>query len=161
MDRALDLAESLEDGSSAPADAVREVGTIQECEDLAERSVRAVVGVVVVDDDVGPGGPHATALDPLEHEGVPVDVEPADHRGDEVGVRAGIDQGGHRHVAGDARLTVEPGNPTWSRHRAGHVKMRAIAQAAPKPLSMPTTVTPLAHDACMASSAVTPSRPAP
>ena len=36
--------------------------------------------------------------------------------------------------------------------------MRATAQAAPKPLSMPTTVIPAAHDACMASSAVTPSK---
>ena len=60
---------------------------------------------MVVDDDVGPGGPHAAALDPLEHEGVAVDVEPADHRGDQVGVGAGIDQRGHRHVAGDAGLS--------------------------------------------------------
>ena len=33
--------------------------------------------------------------------------------------------------------------------------------AAPNPLSIPTTVTPLAHDACIASRAVTPSSPAP
>ncbi len=116
---------------------------------------------MVVDDDVDPGGSHAAALDSLEHEGVAADGEPADHRGDQVGVGAGVDQRGHRHVAGDACLTVEPGDPTWGRHRAGHVNMRAIAQAAPKPLSMPTTVTPLAHDACMASNAVTPSSPAP
>ena len=38
---------------------------------------------------------------------------------------------------------------------------RKTAQAAPKPLSMPTTVTPDAHDACIASSAVTPSSAAP
>ena len=42
-----------------------------------------------------------------------------------------------------------------------HGSIRATAQAAPKPLSMPTTVMPAAHDACMASSAVTPSRAAP
>ena len=40
-------------------------------------------------------------------------------------------------------------------------RMRATAHAAPKPLSMPTTVMPAAHDDSMASSAVTPSRAAP
>ncbi len=44
------------------------------------------------------------------------------------------------------------------RHRRS---IRATAQAAPKPLSMPTTVTPLAHEACIASNAVTPSSAAP
>ena len=38
---------------------------------------------------------------------------------------------------------------------------RSTAQAAPKPLSMPTTVRPDAHEASMPSSAVTPARPAP
>ena len=38
---------------------------------------------------------------------------------------------------------------------------RATAQAAPKPLSMPTTVMPEAHETSMASRAVIPSRPAP
>ena len=42
-----------------------------------------------------------------------------------------------------------------------HASRRATAQAAPKPLSMPTTVTPDAQEASMASRAVTPSSPAP
>ena len=58
-----------------------------------------------------------------------------------------------RHVAGDAGEAVEPGEPFRVRHR----RRRATAHAAPKPLSMPTTVIPDAHDASIASSAVTPS----
>ena len=42
-----------------------------------------------------------------------------------------------------------------------HGSARAIAHAAPNPLSIPTTVTPLAHEACIANSAVTPSSDAP
>ena len=52
-----------------------------------------------------------------------------------------------RHVVGS-----QPG---------AHGSIRATAQAAPKPLSIPTTVRPAAHDACMASRAVIPSRAAP
>src|SRR6056297_3527900 len=103
-----------------------------------------------VDDDVGPGGPHAATLHTLEHQGVAADAE----RGD----GAGNHQRRHGHVTGDARLSVEPGDAPA---RTGHGSIRAMAQPAPKPLSMPTTLTPLAHDACIASSAVTPSSPAP
>ena len=39
--------------------------------------------------------------------------------------------------------------------------MRSTAAAAPNPLSMPTTVTPAAQEANMASSAVTPSNEEP
>jgi len=39
--------------------------------------------------------------------------------------------------------------------------MRATAQAAPNPLSMPTTATPDAHDESIASNAVTPSNDEP
>ena len=42
-----------------------------------------------------------------------------------------------------------------------HGRSRAIAQAAPYPLSMPTTVMPEEQAESMASSAVTPSRAAP
>ena len=59
-----------------------------------------------------------------------------------------------RHVAGGAGETVKPSG-------AGHCIILAIAHAAPNPLSIPTTVTPLAHEACIASSAVIPSRLAP
>ena len=53
---------------------------------------------------------------------------------------------------------------TRRRRRVGspaHGSIRATAQAAPKPLSIPTTVIPAAQEACMASRAVTPSRAAP
>ena len=57
----------------------------------------------------------------------------------------------------------QPGGrgPVRARSTAGrgHGSIRATAQAAPKPLSIPTTVIPAAHEACMASRAVTPSRP--
>ena len=43
----------------------------------------------------------------------------------------------------------------------GHGSSRAIAQAAPYPLSMPTTVMPDEQADSMASSAVTPSSAAP
>ena len=77
-----------------------------------------------------------------------------------VEIRPGIEQAAQGHVAGDAGEAVEPG------HRAGavgdaHGRVRATAQAAPNPLSMPTTVIPAAQEACMANSAVTPSRAAP
>src|SRR5205085_7444657 len=60
------------------------------------------------------------------------------------------------HVAGDPGEAVEPGD--GGGHRP---QIRATAHAAPNPLSMPTTVIPAAHDACMASSAVIPSSAAP
>ena len=44
---------------------------------------------------------------------------------------------------------------------AGHRSNLAAAHAAPKPLSIPTTVMPAAQDASIASSAVTPSSDAP
>ena len=75
-------------------------------------------------------------------------------QGDDV---AGVHQRAHRHVASGAGEAVEPGGAG----HAGTRSARAIAHAAPKPLSMPTTVMPLAHDACIASSAVTPSSPDP
>ena len=147
------------------------IGPVEQRQHVAQRTMQHVVVsvchlivvaiVVVVDHHVGPGGAHPAALDLLEHDGVTVDAEAPEDRRHHVGVGAAVDQRRHRHVAGDAGLTVEPGDAPGGRHRLGHVNMRAIAHAAPKPLSMPTTVTPLAHDACMASRAVTPSSPAP
>ncbi len=46
-------------------------------------------------------------------------------------------------------------------HGGAHWRIRATAHAAPKPLSMPTTHTPGAHDDSMARRAVTPSSDAP
>ena len=61
-------------------------------------------------------------------------------------------------ILGRSRLL--PGHPVVC-SAIEHKAVLATAQAAPNPLSMPTTVTPAAHDACMASSAVTPSSAAP
>ena len=170
VDRSLDLGEAGEHRASPSSDALGEVGIVEQAEHVAGRSVCSVItgrslGLrVFVDDDVRPRGPDSAALDPLEQQGVAVDAEPADRLRDHVGIGARVDERGHRHVAGHAGLAVEPRHPNAGavvRHRVGHVRIRATAAAAPKPLSMPTTVTPLAHEACMASRAVTPSRPEP
>ena len=102
----------------------------------------------------GVGGRHTTPQHIVERERVAVDVQAAEDVGHPHLVGPGMHQRAHGHIARSAGEAVEPGG-------AGHGIILAIADAAPKPLSMPTTVTPLAHEACMASSAVTPSRPAP
>ena len=60
-----------------------------------------------------------------------------------------------RRSSGTRRRSAQP----WTRLVVPSI--RAIAQAAPNPLSMPTTVMPAAHEASIDSSAVTPSKPAP
>ena len=65
----------------------------------------------------------------------------------EVGPR--IQEAPKGHVPGDPGETVEPGHRTTvdPPRRAGrHGNILATAQAAPKPLSIPTTVIPAAHD---------------
>ena len=128
-------------------------------------------------DDVGPRRRDPTALHPFERERIAVDAEPAQRRRDLVSVRAGVDQGPEQHVAGHPRRALDVRDPCHRRtlrsmcaRRIGptdgaqgpsrqvivrplaHGSIRATAHAAPKPLSMPTTVTPLAHDESMASS---------
>ena len=106
---------------------------------------------------VGLGGGDAAAQHRFELELPAADREPLDQLDDLVAVGTGIDEGAQRHVAGDPREAVEPGE-------ADHLRApscRSTAQAAPKPLSMPTTVRPEAHDASMPSRAVTPSSEAP
>ena len=81
-------------------------------------------------------------------------------------VGSGVDEAAERHVPGDAGEAVEPGDPPLgpgirrsgsSRlSPSGHRSILATAHAAPKPLSIPTTVIPAAHEACIASNAVTP-----
>ena len=80
---------------------------------------------------------------------------------DLVEVGPGVEQRAEGHVAGHPGEAVEPGHPALSHGPTPVPRSRATAQAAPKPLSMPTTVTPAAHDESMASSAVTPSSDAP
>ena len=122
------------------------------------------------DADVSAGQPGSQHADGLERPA-------ADGQGDQLAfdlgeIGAGIDQAAERHVAGDPGKAVPPGE---GRHRAVRAargagggrattagpRMRATAQAAPNPLSMPTTTIPEAQDASMARRAVTPSRPAP
>ena len=175
VDRPFDLAEPHEHRAGTSAHPLGQVRRVEQRQDLAQRTMLVVLVMVmvvlVVDDDVGPRGANTAALDALEQQGVAIDAEATDGGCNHVGVGAGVDECGHRHVACDARLAVEPGDPSaigcrrprrrGTCHRFGHVNIRAMAHAAPKPLSMPTTVTPLAHEACIASSAVTPSSPAP
>ena len=88
----------------------------------------------------------------------PADRQPLAQVADLVEVGAGVDERAERHVAGDAGEAVEPGDGASTR-RPGQARSvtgtpavddrqregRATAQAAPKPLSMPTTVMPDAH----------------
>ena len=87
-----------------------------------------------------------------------------------VQVRPSVQQAAQGHVAGDPRKTVPPGSVCHSYRAtaAGRAepwarspKVRPTAQAAPKPLSMPTTHRPGAQLESMASKAVTPCREAP
>ena len=116
------------------------------------------------------GGGDAAAQHGLEGEQVPVHREGLHDRGDRDRVGARVHECAEGHVArgpgeavepGGADATLVAGSGTARKGHAGTRRMRAIAHAAPKPLSTPTTVTPLAHDACIASSAVTPSSPEP
>ena len=82
-------------------------------------------------------------------------------RADLVDVGAGIDERAQRHVARDAGEAVEPGDRRRTVAGCAHGSSRAMAQAAPYPLSIPTTVMPDEQADSMASSAVTPSSAAP
>ncbi len=146
-----DFGEHAERGLGAVTNSLRQIGGVDQ---LADRPVATVVVIIVERDNAGLGGGEAAAHDVVERQVVSIEVEPTDDVGDHARVGAGIDQGCHRHVAGGAGKAVEP-------RRSGHFIILAIAHAAPNPLSIPTTVTPLAHEACIASSAVTPSRLAP
>ncbi len=117
--------------------------------------ITVIIVVIVVDhDDVGPGGGDPAAHHVVECQCVSVEIEPPDDFGDHQRFGSCVDQSRHGHVTGSAGEAVEP-------RGSCHCIILAIAHAAPNPLSIPTTVTPLAHDACIASSAVMPSRLAP
>src|SRR3954447_20637315 len=85
------------------------------------------------------------------------EVKPGHRLVDVVGLRPGVEQRTHGHVARDPGERMKPGD----RGHAAGPNSRNTAQAAPKPLSIPTTVIPEAQLESMASSAVTPSRAAP
>lgn len=126
-------------------------------------SVMAVVFVfvmlmlmcMIVDDDDGMCGRDATTKHRLEGERVVGEAEARHNLGNLDGVGPRIDKRAERHVARRASEAMEPCSRDGLCH---YFTILAIAHAAPKPLSMPTTVMPLAHDACIARSAVTPLR---
>ena len=100
------------------------------------------------------------------------DGEPLQARYDFVEVGASIDQARKRHVAGDPSEAVPPSDggqwatraPSWpapSKPRFLLPRIRATAQAAPKPLSIPTTHSPGRSSPTSPASAVTPSSEAP
>lgn len=125
---------------------------------IGGRGLVVRVAVLVEHGHDGLRGRQPAAHRRLEAEGVVVHRQAGENGRDGHGVGAGVHQRCHRHVAGGACEAVEPGGAAAF---GAHRNILATAQAAPNPLSMPTTVTPLAHEACIASSAVTPSRPAP
>ena len=159
----LGLAKSAKDTQRVRLHRVGDVGVGDDRDDVAIWAVRRVAVVVVVTvvvmmvfDDDCVGGRDAAPIDAISGECPAVEVKTRDDVGDCHCVGTSVDESTHQHVAGDTRTAIHP--------RSVHVrrfKMRATAHAAPKPLSMPTTVTPAAHEACMARSAVTPSRDEP
>ena len=124
---------------------------------------------VVAHGDDGVGSGDATPQHLLHFERPTAEREPLEEGKHLAQVGAGVQQAPESHVAGDAGKAVEPsqmaaagkGRGGLRCRGTGHGSIRAMAQAAPNPLSMPTTTIPAAQDACMANNAVTPSRAAP
>ncbi len=113
----------------------------------------------VVPADDGAGARHPSAQRVLEAQVPAGKVEAAEQAAHLVGVGSGVDEGAESHVARDACEAVEPGD----RRATGvaHGSCRATAQAAPYPLSIPTTVMPDEHADSIVNRAVTPSNAAP
>ena len=162
----LDLGQAFEDGERPSGDPTGQRGRLEQGHDVAVGAAGTVVAVPL---DDGPGGRHAAPQHRLDGQAPSVHGSRRRSGQDLAEVGAGVEQAAERHVPGDAREAVEPRHRARVRGAAGRTgdvgvaqrRSRAMAQAAPKPLSMPTTVTPAAHEASMASSAVTPSRLAP
>ena len=157
------LGEQAEGSLGAVTNALGQIGRIDQIADcpvaammLGVLVIMRMIIIVVVGENhnVGLGRCHSAAHHVLERQRVSVEVEPPDELADHHPVGTGIDQCRHCHVAGRTGEAVEPGG-------SGHCIILAIAHAAPNPLSIPTTVTPLAHEACIASRAVIPSKLAP
>ena len=151
----LDLRQHREGGEGATPDSLGERGRLQQRADRRIRPGRAVVD----DPDEGPGRPQPAAGHGLDAETPPLEAEAGEEPAHVVEPGARVEQRAEDHVAGHARGAAEPdrGAPA---HRRGS-SARTTAMAAPKPLSMPTTVTPAAQDESIDSSAVTPSSELP
>ena len=134
-----------------------ERGTLEHLADLA---VRAVVTMILRRIDDGECCPKSLPHHVLGVEGPAVDAERVEDPPDRHRIGTGVDERTERHVTAHAGEAVEPRRARDRRVVAlaqrGVRSIRATAHAAPYPLSIPTTVTPAAHDESMASSAVTP-----
>ena len=161
----LDLGQRREGGQRPRRHPGRQPGLLHQTHDVRVRAHHDVV----LDGDDGAAGGDTAPQHGLDLEGPPAERQSLEQAQDLVESGSGVDEAAERHVPGDAGEAVEPGDgPSRRRDRRdgapgvdGHGSIRARAHAAPKPLSIPTTVIPAAHEACMASRAVTPSRAAP
>ena len=152
----LDVGQGAEDGQGALGHPSGQRGGGDEGGDVG---VGAHHDIVVTAHD-GPRAGHAAAQSWLDLQFPAVEVEAVQEGAYLIDVGPGIEERPQRHVTGDARETVEPGDGL-GRPRRAHGRSRDTAQAAPYPLSMPTTEIPAEHEASMASRAVTPCKAAP
>ena len=113
----------------------------------------------VVPADDGACASHPAAQRFLESQVPARKVEAAEQAAHLVRVGTGVDEGAEGHVACDPRKTVEPGDRRAA--ALAHGSCRATAQAAPYPLSIPTTVMPDEQADSIVNNAVTPSSAAP
>src|SRR5439155_22153113 len=116
---------------------------------------------VVVRRHDGAGRHHTAAGDPLGGEAPPRRNDSAHRVAHGIEGSARVEQGAQHHVAADAIGAVEVGDGHRDDIRRAARAMRKAAIAAPKPLSMLTTVRPAAHEASIPSSAAMPSKAAP
>ena len=152
--------------NTASARVAHPLGERRLAEHRPDREPRAAVPALVVRGgrqvDVDLGGRHPAPQDRFGFDRPALHRERPAHRVD-LGrgrrrrrrARRGPCRRRSRRSSGTRRRSGQP----WARLVVPSI--RAMAQAAPKPLSMPTTVMPAAHDASIDSSAVTPSKPAP
>src|SRR6185503_97724 len=93
-------------------------------------------------------------------------LQPLDHFAQVVFRPAHVNERAQQHVAADAGETIKVGDGHWSSasgtcDNRSRVNMRCAAAAAPRPLSMLTTVNPVAQLLSMPSSAARPLKLAP
>ena len=155
VDTALDLADAGEDAHGALLDTWRNVRVFDDLTNVAEVAFRCVVMGV----DVHLGGTEAVFGNLADVKVEIVDVQFGEFRLQCGGGQSGIDEGTEQHVAAGTRDAVEIGGF----HQLGGlvVRMRWAAMAAPKPLSMLTTVRPDAQVLSMPRSAASPWKAAP
>ena len=173
MESPLDLGQSGKGGQGAPGHAWRKPSLLHQPDDVGMGANNDVVGDV----NDGQGGGDTRPQNRLGIETPARKGQPFQESQNLIEIGSGIEKTAESHIPGDAGEAVKPGDrrgrpdPDVCFHLgrralesgagSAHGRIRATAQAAPKPLSMPTTVRPAAQEACMARRAVTPSRAAP